>query len=278
MFTKLLKHEWKASAGLLGILSLAVLGIGIAGGFVLRYIFEIAQTIDTNDAILNAVLMPLMLLLIFLIFALVAYAVAVQIILLSRFYKSRFTDEGYLTFTLPVNGSQIFLSALTNILIWTLLSGLVLGVSALIMLGIGTHGMAEFSPDPIAMEEFFGIYRELWAMEGYAEYQILAVVYNVISFFSGPVLIMTCITLGATLAKKHKILAAIGLYYGVSMAISMIGSMTEVASVMDGLTGEIIYSQSTLIHMSVQILVQVVLAIGGSILSIFLVDKKLNLP
>lgn len=278
MFAKLLKHEWKASAGLLGILSLAALGIGVAGGFVLRYIIEIIQTIDTNDAILNAVLMPLMLLLVFLILALVAFAVAVEIILLSRFYKSRFTDEGYLTFTLPVNGSQVFLSALSNILIWTLLSGLIVSAAVLIILGIGSLGLPEISPDPIAVEEFFGIYRELWEMEGYAEYQILSIVYNVVSFFSGPVLIMTCITLGATLAKKHKILAAIGLYYGVSMAISMVSSMTEVASVVDGMTGEILYSQSTLVVLGVQILIQIVLAIGGSVLSIFLMDKKLNLP
>ena len=43
-------------------------------------------------------------------------------LLLYRFYTSTFTDEGYLTFTLPVKRSTILLSKTVNAVIWTILS------------------------------------------------------------------------------------------------------------------------------------------------------------
>ena len=277
MFAKLLKYEWKASAGLLGILSLAALGVSLAGGGALRYLFVTAESV--GDGATNGVVMvPLMFFVMFMMLALVAYVIATQIILLSRFYKSRFTDEGYLTFTLPVSTWQNYLSALTNILIWDAISGLVMVISLGLLVFIGLTGVPAFVGS-LDMTEITQGYRELFAMEGYAQYQLLSMIYGVVSFFAAPVLIMTCITLGAVLAKKHKILAAIGLYYAASMVVGMAASVSSAVVMVEELEMSTTpYTGTMLLALGIQILVQLALAIGGSFLSVHLMDKKLNLP
>ena len=277
MFAKLLKYEWKASAGLLGILTAAALGVGLVGGVALRYIFSLANT-GNLDAASEVIVMPLTFLVLFMMLALVAYVFATQIILLSRFYKSRFTDEGYLTFTLPVTPTQSYLSALTNILIWNAISGLVMIVSLGALVLIGMSGIPGFEAGEVTDSISEG-YRELLAMEGYLEYQLLSMVQGVVTFFSQPVLVMTCITLGAVLAKKHKILAAIGIYYGVSMAVSMLTSVGSAVVMLGELeAGASAYTGGAMLALVVQIVIQIGLCVGGSALSIWLMDKKLNLP
>lgn len=277
MFAKLLKYEWKASAGLLGILSAAALGVGLAGGVGLRYVFVAAETVS-DDPSRGAVMLPLMFLVMFMMLALVAYMIATQIILLSRFYKSRFTDEGYLTFTLPVSTTQNYLSALTNILIWEAISGLVMIVAMTLLVGIGISGVPELAGG-LELTEITRSYEELFAMEGYVQYQLLSMVLSVVSFFATPVTIMACITLGAVLAKRHKILAALGLYYGVSMVVGMATSVSSAVVMVEELeAASTLYSGPAMLAVGVQIVVQLVLCVGGSVLSVWLMDKKLNLP
>lgn len=277
MFAKLLKYEWKASAGLLGILSGAALGIGLLGGLSLRYIFSVAQN-GLEDDPANLMILPVSFMLMFMVLALVAYMFAVQIILLSRFYKSRFTDEGYLTFTLPVSTAQNYLSALTNILIWNVISGVVMSISVMALMLIGLSEIPGFR-DSMTLESFGAAFGEMAAMEGYLEYQSLSAILGLVSLVAQPVIIMACITLGAVLAKKHKVLAAIGIYYGVSMAIGMVTSVGTTAVMMEELqVSTSLYSGSMLLMVGIQIAVQLVLCIGGSALSVWLMDKKLNLP
>ena len=120
MFAKLLKYEWKATSKLLGVLSLAALGVGVVGTSVLKIlVVSFADGIgDGLEGFIPVILIPAM---IMIVFALIAYAFGSVIILMYRFYKNKFTDEGYLTFTLPVNSHQIFLSSLLNMLIWLMI-------------------------------------------------------------------------------------------------------------------------------------------------------------
>ena len=247
------------------------------GGVALRYLFSVANS-ESEDPAVNIVILPLTFMLLFMMLALVAYMFAVQIILLSRFYKSRFTDEGYLTFTLPVSATQSYLSALSNILIWNVISGLVMFVSMMMLVLIGMTGVPGMSSDQIT-GNFGLLFEELTAIEGYLEYQMLSWVLGVVSFVAQPVIIMACITLGAVLAKKHKVLAAIGIYYGVSMAVGMVTSVGTTAVMLEELqVSTTAYSGPMLLMVVIQIVVQLALCVGGSVLSVWLMEKKLNLP
>ena len=87
------------------------------------------------------------------------------------------------------------------------------------------------------------------------------------------------ITIGSLIAKKHKILASIGIFYGISMAVSTISSIFSMTSMLSSmvLSGGNIDSimSETIVAPSVLMLI---IGVGGYFLMHYLVKKKLNLP
>ena len=264
MFAKLLKHEWKSSSRILGILSLAALGVGILGAVLLRIITTMELRPDASDALM----MVLSIALFFLFLTLIAYVAATEIILLYRFYKSKFTDEGYLTFTLPVSSHQIFLSSFLNIAAWMLISLLVtiFSICLIILAGIDWSQVGSSVTSDI---EYF--YSDIYSVESAAEI-LLNILSRVVSFFSGIVTPMACLTAGAVIAKKHKILMAFGLGYGVSMVSGMVSGVLSALSMLS------VQEYSLTFTYLVEIGTQLILAVGGYFLSTYLMSKKLNLP
>ncbi len=267
MFAKLLKYEWRSNAATCSVLSLCALGVAVLGGFVLRGIVTTAIE-DFQGAIMAGRGMLLILVLL----SLVAYSGAVYIIQLVRFYKSRFTDEGYLTFTLPVNAHQIFGASLVNLLIWTLISGLVLSLCIFILYLFATVGV-EY---PINIWELLSeIESEL---EYPAGYNLVSVLSTVCSSIFSLVMPLTCLTVGASIARKHKILAAFGIYYGISMAIGFVESVmmtgTLLSTAMDNWD---YYLQQVMTRSIILAVIQLVAAVAGYFVSTTLMTKKLNL-
>lgn len=280
MFSKLLKHEWKANAGLLGILSLCALGAGLLGGLVLRgIVFINERNAQGNEAVLGT--MGLSSALMFIIVALIAYAFAVQFINLFRFYKNKFTDEGYLTFTLPVSPSQIFLSSFLNVLAWLAISAVVLAVAFGLLVFIGAFDFlletgVELQP---LFWGLFGILDEAGMnQQDYVLYCILSCVSVVVTAVYSVLLLMTSITVGCVLARKHKILVTVGIYYAINFAIGIVESILGVVPlILLGMSeGDfILYMNATAI---INIILRLGLGIGGYFLSTHLMKRKLNLP
>ena len=140
MFTKLIKHEWRASRGALGLICLICLIGALLGGCSMRYLVWVSS--QTESMKLMDVLCVLAL-----IAAIIAIAVCGMgelIFLIWRFYKSRFTDEGYLTFTLPVNTHQILLSSMLSSVIGMLIVTVVVVISVIVLLLVGFSGVEGF--------------------------------------------------------------------------------------------------------------------------------------
>lgn len=267
MFAKLLKYEWKATAKLQGILALAALGAGLLGSLVLRLLINTADQDNVALMVFGAMSMVLI------IVSLIAYAVASFVLLLVRFYKNKFTDEGYLTFTLPANCHQILGSSAVNVLLWELISAVVLIAAIALIILLGLQGV-------ISAEEFnvfWSEFRYLWSGLGYdGGYMALSIVNVLVSAVSGTMIALTAITVGAVVAKKHKILAAFGIYYGVNAVVSMLTSVVTITVT----AAEVISGGMLSIWFGpiFQLVLSLVLAIGGYLLSTYLMHRKLNLP
>ena len=281
MFCKLLKHEWKQSAGLLSILSAGALGAGLLGAFILKGIVYMAERQSGADTAMLHV-SSLSSALTFILFALVAYGFAVQFINLFRFYKSKFTDEGYLTFTLPVTAHQLFLSSFLNILAWLVISVLVLAaaVSMIVFLGAAVPLKEHNWEIRVMLESILGIWEEETAnAPGYHAYQVLNIIANLIKPLYSVMLLMTSIVIGCVLAKKHKILATIGMYYCISFGVSIAESMLDVVPaflMLDSYADPgFVYTNASMV---ISILLQLGLGIGGYFLSVHMMKHKLNLP
>ena len=285
MFSRLLKHEWRANAGLLGMLSLAALGIGVLATVVLRILWSTSGELwwETEKGLGVVLVIALCMFLFFAVVALSVYAIAVQVILLYRFYKNKFTDEGYLTFTLPVKPTQIFWSSFLNMLFWLVISVLVVfGVVFLAALfGTAEQGLVNMEVFD-AMKDLLELFRVIdWQMLLQEQYSIPYLIVLGLTFLVTPfyalILPMACITAGAVLAKKHKILASFGVYYGVNFVVGIITSVASVAPtllMMNSANPEVYY----LISMSIQLAISLVLTFGAYCFTIHVMKKKLNLP
>lgn len=285
MFSKLLKHEWKANWGLMSILTLAVVGVGILGTIALRVLVNYGDAITQSESVLVLLLFPLSTLVFVSYMGIAVYVAAVGFVLMYRFYKHKFTDEGYLTFTLPVKTNHIFLSSGLNMVIWTVISFLVALLMYAMMLLCGTAKEGLFNDDIVEAFSSLGIFideigEEFTELMGAGFVPLIILNVLVVPLFS-TVIAMTCVTLGAVVAKKHKILAIIGISYGVEMVLSILLSVVTylplfIAAIIDpSMESPMLYITLTLI---LTFLLQAGITVGGYFLSTRLMKNKLNLP
>ena len=118
MFAKLLKYEWRATRGSLGTLCLVNLAASLLGGLTMRYLVWASSAQGSENQFLVVISVLAM---IGAIIVVAVSGVAALILLIGRFYKSRFTDEGYLTFNLPVSVHQNLLASMTNTILGMIL-------------------------------------------------------------------------------------------------------------------------------------------------------------
>lgn len=272
MYRKLLKQEWKATRLTLLILSIVCIGAGLLGGLGLRTFIYL---IDSNtDA-------PLWMILnfgtVFVCFmTMVICSAATLFLSLWRFYKSRYTDEGYITFTLPATTHQILLSSLSSILINSAIMLLVVLLSFSIA---GLIGITAVKSELSYIAEFFlddmgGSLRESGAGWGI----LLLVLYSLAAVVGNILLTMLCITLGSVLVRKLKLLAAVGIYYGCNVVLSIIS--TVLSFLINGASlyrGDFSFNSVYLTY-GLMALLFTGLAVGCYFLMHRFASKRLNLP
>ena len=96
MLIKLLKHEFRATARIMGPLYLILLAVALGFNFS-------ARLMDTSNVVLN-VLAALVILAY--VAAIIGVFIVSFILMLQRFYKNLLGDEGYIMFTLPASVHQ----------------------------------------------------------------------------------------------------------------------------------------------------------------------------
>ena len=269
MFTKLLKHEWRATRGMLGTLCLVCLGASLLGGGTMRYL----MIASSQDAQQNVIVVLNVLAMVAAMIAVAVVGVAALFLYIGRFYKSRFTDEGYLTFTLPVNTHQNLLASMVNTAIGMVIIFFVICAALGVWLMIGLPGMGEF------LGEVWEKFPELWAGLKHAwstipwKYVWMFLLNIVTGSVCELVTLMLSVTIGSIIAKKHKILAAVGVYYGINVLISMTCSATLAAQAFSSSEG----AQMVFRVFTSSAVMTAGVAIAGYFLMYALVDRKLNL-
>lgn len=262
MFTKLLKHEWRATRGMLGTLCLVCLGAGLLGGGTMRYLMIAAQQSAIDILIVLAM-----------VAAMIAVGVAALLLYIGRFYKSRFTDEGYLTFTLPVNTHQNLLASMANSAIGMVIIFFVICAALMLWLMIGLPGMGDFIK--MVWEKFPELWDSLKRVWSTIPWKFVWMfLLNVLTgCVCELVLLMLSVTIGSIIAKKHKILATVGVYYGIHVALSMVTSFTMAMGVFSGADGKVWMMR----YFGGMALLMAVVSLAGYFLMYWLVDRKLNL-
>ncbi len=231
MLKKLLKYDLCAVGRYwwIAMLTMSVMSFGAA--ISLRIYNEISLIQDFTDVHLMLQIFS------YISFMLCAIAIgicmtAVAILIYVRYFKHLFTDEGYLTFTLPVSRKQIFLSKTISAVSWVCLSDIILFVCIIL---IGLVSMQTVDNSILAFDKYeiflksvvddiseFG----LWRIVQFVASMLISLSSVVLSISVG----YFCITLGATVVKKAKIVAAIGVYYLLNMIYSSVFMTLGVAA------------------------------------------------
>lgn len=261
MFTKLLKHEFRAVRKSLWPLSIAALLSSVVG-----YIIMLIATsnIEIED---NAILESLATVLQGGIYVfLVVYAIGSSISLYVRFYRTKFTDEGYLTFTLPASTHQILLSSILNMVIWFAIVAVVLAVCIVLLIS------------PLVVElnnelDFSNLF-------SYIEAPPIGVIFVstlqfICSMCYGLILPLLAITIGSLFAKKHKLLAAFGVGYGINMAVSFVSSLL---TILELTSSDMLYEEYYIsISSVITSVLSLILAVVGYFVMHHLIKNKLNI-
>lgn len=212
MFGKLMKAEWRASRRVIGALCAVVLIsgalLGLLGNLLLRESSGSWQLPGFVNVLFSLLSVAAMLAVALSLAASVFYA-------LWRYYRSRFTEEGYLTYTLPVNNHQLMLSSILASVLEILLVGLATVAAVAMAFGI-------FAAELPWNEVDWGLvgrrFEELLSSFRPVAGDVLLVLLNMVLMCLATLLtLMLAVTIGATASKKHPVLLAIAVYYGLSL-------------------------------------------------------------
>ena len=229
MLKKLIKYEWK---GL--IFPFVIMLIVLAGTTLLTcaVLLTINPKYDESVQVYSA--MALMLSIFLYYFGMIGCTLGTTLIIAIRFYKTCYTDQGYLTHTLPVTTHQILIAKIAIAFFVNILMALAILFSVFIIIQVGILHITSFYTDSpelkwifkdmfsIVLNEFsnvFGIH-----LPSFLIYMIL---YSIISEIANVVIIFGCISLGQLYAK-HRILGAIASYFIVLFIEQIFGWFTSV--------------------------------------------------
>ena len=261
MFTKLLKHEFRTTARSLNLLSLAALLVGVLG-FIFVLIATLSENLDDHPLVV-LIYIPVFL---FIFISLFAYGIAAAFIPYKQFYQKKFTDEGYLTFTLPVTTHQVLLSSILNVIIWNIISCLVLIVSILMIFApVFNEFYQIFKTIP---DIFYGLnYDEIYPIGE----RIIDALITISAIPFSLLLPFVSITLGCLISKKWKIGISFCIGYGINMVVS---TVTETLYILK------LFPESAALHYISGILI-IIIYLGLSVFGYFLMHRliknKLNI-
>ncbi|MDR2197602.1 MAG: hypothetical protein LBO07_06550 [Coriobacteriales bacterium] len=141
-----------------------------------------------------------------------------------HFYLNVYSDEGYLTMTLPATIGQHIISKTVSGFIWLMIDGLVM------LLGMGIILFCGFATEGLLNHEILQFVADI--LRTIADYSpLLFVVYPItaiLGVLSSLMCVYACLAAGCAWAKKHRIALAILLIFAVYVVTSTIGSVADV--------------------------------------------------
>lgn len=276
MLKKLLKYDLKAVFRFWWIAVIICLSVSVVGGF--------SFLIDQYEGWVPEMLSAITAWAVFFSYcSYFAMMVLTLVLLFVRFFKNFFTDEGYLTFTLPVSRKDLLNSKVITGFIAMTAAAVVCGVGILIMSAISQcanlNNGGIFAPviEYIAKgTRTMGIYFWIYIVEGITLALVILTLVVLFLYF--------CITFGSMIVKKGKLIASIAIFYG---ATSLFTGITQGLMIF-GTIGFMISSSSSDVFSQMDPIVALFLLGLIFYLSMLccllyavqyrMLEKKLNLP
>lgn len=264
-------------------------------GCIALYMLGASDSFDNNDMSAGQtwlMISSFVALLILYVIMLLASTWGMLIYLGTRFFRSMYTDEGYLSHTLPVTANQLFLSKVLVSGLWYLLISVGIGVSVLALIlsmVMGVYNIGELSSELAqyngniwaflsdAIYELGRFYEEQMGLN-LLHYGITMLLTFVVGPFTAMITLFGSLTIGQ-LSSKHKGLMGILTYAGITILSSIIGStMQSVLMFTNGFMsspGGFSITSNTAYDVSIFTNVLIAAVMYG--ISYYMLNRKLNL-
>ena len=299
MFVKLFKYEFRHNAVLNLILAAVALGLAVVAGVGFGAMTELMTnmaeySVSVEDALLMLFAeLGLQLLYYVCVLGISGFVIAVMGMNIWRFYKHKFTDEGYLTFTLPVKTSHLWWSSFLSNLLWQLIAYGVVWVCGSVVAAIYLAWIVPLSD----WKDFFNFFAQLkwedWQMffqgleeifgwfkdvPGLGLYLFLSSLVWPLALLVTVTLPMTCVTVGSVLVKRCKLLLSIGIYVVVTEILGALAYCAMVVPLLATIASMEYFFLWMSLYMLLVLGLYAAVVVGGNWLSLHLMKKKLNLP
>ena len=270
MLRRLVKYDMRAIARIAlplymasGIISLLCCGV-------LYFTFGFAEEIDSffSAILITGGLYAIAVL------TIIAMAVVMGVVVIARYYRAVFTDEGYLNLVIPVSRRRLLSSKIASSVIWVLLSAIVavacLVVSVLLPTLLYDTSLISEAIDLIRAEA--GIDGEEKTLLVYAFCVRLAI--SLCDLIKDVMLVITAITVGSAFFKRFRICACILLYLGISLSEQAVFSlMKAIVAVLSSSSAWVSVTLNAMLELA---LIFVTFTVGYFI-SAYALEKKLDL-
>ncbi len=258
---KIIKHDSAALLRVLWPMMVAVAGCSVVG--FLSNLF--GSTADPSKLVI-AVSGLLAMVQVFCIVAIVVLMVVAEFMVYFAYYRSLYTDEGYLTMVLPVGVHTLLLSKLL--------------VGAIFSLAIGCIGIAgiSFSLAPTIRELFWlfaDIYQQIPPSAGATAFMdtLLDIVTFVSQAFFSFMMVYAAITMGAIYFRRHSLIGAITVFFVLSALCSIVEGVFTVVLVL----ASVEYFVAVILLLVVKVLLYMGLGVGLYWYIVRLHKTRLNL-
>lgn len=283
MLGKLLKYEWK---GLRSPLLIMMIVLGGTTALTCGVILTINPKFDESIAWYS--MMALVLSIFLYYFGLIGCTLGTMLIIAIRFYKTCYTDQGYLTHTLPVSTKQILNAKIIASVLTYMLMLLAIAVTIFIIIEVAMHHIFSLMPgdyDELRRtfsREFSSMLYEFEDELGISlgSYITYLVVYFIIATLANIVTILGCVSLGQLYAK-HRVVGAIAAYFIVQFVMQIVGYFCSLPMYTKMLLAEYDSNQTPFgiisPSMNLTLLISVILAVVMYFVNLHMMTKKLNL-
>lgn len=285
MLRKLLRYDLDAVWRIWVPLAASVPVMSLITALLVRTLLERPENDDSAVVVLGFMMFFAIMTLVILW---VGLFIVTPIICYLHYYKHFFSDRGYLTFTLPVPRQKLYLSKVLSAFIWSAGNAVVtvLSVCILLLLIPTSQEVAQFV-NPIVFDFIGEGVGFLWQNVGawlilYALELLLILVALSLCNIG---LFHLAITMGSVIAKKHKVLCAVGLYLGMNYGISFVSQFFMLFSASPLASFTLMLSKLSLQQQcaSVAITGMIVVLFLATVAAIYhfvalhLIERKLNL-
>ncbi len=290
MLGKLIKHDFKSLSRLLLPIQIVILGATIIATATFSFNLKSGQSSILTGTGLDILRIISVFMSAIMLLAIIAASVLVAFIIFYRFYKSFMSDEGYLTFTLPVKTAKLLWSKLICAVLWTFISSVVIFISLNIFILFGT------SSTSFVNLEFYKAAARLISNIGhmYGSALVLPVIEFILMAFVSMVYtilhVYLALIIGGAVARKHKLVAGIGFYFVINITVGILSSVLQFAmmpklaanlSTMDAQieSGQVFTSLISQMqpYVLLSLGMSIVLSVVFFIVSNYLIKNKLNL-